>query len=375
MKRSLYLLVGMFLIIDSSHIIFAGRPSRRSSSASSSSSRSSSSSESDHEQDLYKQLEKMGKAAKAIALSLQREIGFKLDLTELRSSLKFEKEDDFNKVFALVPVSNDYQKLVSKLQSYKNKIHQIKYELKTAGKGARHERKDKTIMVVDREEQCWFIRPWDKKSNYDTDDVNFAIDQLDARIDEICIDKTVAWTVLVNMHANVPLVWGGNVPRGDSRSLSWTVPYLIAVDQFKTVGDVHTKSALPLSWGQGKYRNMVSFLFIPPNSKLEFKIGYAKEQTDSVYLYDRTGYGVQMRLKSIPAGTIVVTNPLVNSEQKKRSKEYKKLDLQQNLQHALDVFNQSNERKDLKLSELSLGELTQKSYTDIDSFLNTLGAK
>lgn len=344
------------------------RSSGSSSRSSAVSSQSSSASDSDHEQELLTKLDLMRQRARQTAkqikiLLVRRQVkmeGIHID------ALTFQQDEDFTTLFNAVPPRREYAEVIELLDRQIKEIHQLKRELKGAVKAARSERREHNIMIVAQNEPCWFIRPWDKKSSYDADDVNFTGD-----IQSVDI-TTANWTVLVNMHANVPLIWGGKIPKGENRSYGWAVPYHIAVNAFKETGDVHTKSALPLAWSRGKYRNMVSFLLIPPLSRLTFKIGYAKPQADSTYAFDRLGWGVQMRLKEIPAGTIIITEPLVLEQQLGREKEFKAINLPENLAKALHDFNESDDRNNAHIPEISLNKVIRQKYYDIDGFIRSL---
>jgi hypothetical protein len=120
--------------------------------------------------------------------------------------------------------------------------------------------------------------------------------------------QTTKWTVLVNFHGNM-LLNTSNVFDPKKRTLSWAAPYSIA-SQVYQIGKVHSGLALPVDWSRGKLRKNITLIFIPPNSNISFLIGYAKEQIGADFLDPRSGGGVQMRLKSLPTGTITITLPL-----------------------------------------------------------------
>lgn len=250
-----------------------------------------------------------------------------------------------------------------------NQTHRLQRELALNKPKAEQDRfLNQSIRIAEEPVNCWFIRPWDGKNSYDVDDVNFTETPKNERL------KSKRWVVLVNMHSNVPVIFGGAFPKGPSRSYAWAVPYGIAVKQFSDLGSVHSLSALPLDWSGGGYRQLVSFLLVPPGTPMEFKIGYAKEQVEKDFEkvkieYDRSGFGVQMRLKYIPKGTIIITGRLVSKQQIKRAKEQKRIDIERSFKIALDKFNASAVRKESELPVLSKDMINEAFYDNIENFL------
>ena len=121
--------------------------------------------------------------------------------------------------------------------------------------------------------------------------------------------------VLVNVHDGKlelylgPQESGVFIP-GKHRSLSWAVPYENA-RHLHTQEDVHHASALPLDWSAGKHRSKVTFMVVPEGATIEYKIGSAAPQEGSRDPF-RSGGGVQMRLKGVPKGTMLLTKNLID---------------------------------------------------------------
>ncbi len=160
------------------------------------------------------------------------------------------------------------------------------------------------------------------QSYYDLDDVNFIEDSISS-FEGITKD----WVVLVNIHSNMPLNLT-NRYQPKMRTLSWVTPFWFAKNHFSRLGYAHDKLALPKDWSKSQYRKQISFILVPPQTELSFKYGFAKEQKG--YLDERLGTGLQMRLKYLPKGSVVLTGPLLQESQIHLSKEEKRVDIRKN---------------------------------------------
>jgi|GEM_PF-1811423 len=151
---------------------------------------------------------------------------------------------------------------------------------------------------------------------------------------------TKDWFVLVNVHTDMPLNVT-NVFDRDKRTLKWGSPFENARVNFFKIGDPHQQSALVRDWTQGKHRRNVSFVFIPPNTQVEYIIGYASPQEGAEFR-DQAGGGMQMRLKSLPAGTIVLDSKLVGEQQLGKSVSQKSFSLDKLLINAIKSYNRAH---------------------------------
>ena len=129
--------------------------------------------------------------------------------------------------------------------------------------------------------------------------------------------KTIRpYTVFINIHdgsfAQTTPVWTSKV----KRTFQWEVPYEQALRQaMSALHHSHEQSALLISWTGRKTRQYISFVIIPKNTQMEFKIGYAAPQSGVAQTYSnlstetefRPGGGMQIRLKYLPKGTIILT--------------------------------------------------------------------
>ncbi|MBM3468691.1 MAG: hypothetical protein FJX71_04595 [Alphaproteobacteria bacterium] len=157
-------------------------------------------------------------------------------------------------------------------------------------------------------------------------------------------------TVLVNIHSGSPLNISSTYKPG-MRTLSWATPYEAALRQaMSALSHAHDQSALLTSWTGNKLRTFVSFVIIPKGIDMEFKIGYASPQAsrrdDKSVTESRPGGGMQMRLKYLPAGTIVLTEPLIMTPKAKGKGTYS---LKKILETAIQNYNTINPKQ--KLSE------------------------
>lgn len=176
--------------------------------------------------------------------------------------------------------------------------------------------------------------------NFDADDVNFM-----PGLHYVMGKTKREATVLVNIHDGSPLNISSTYKKG-TRTLSWATPYEAALSQaMSSVSHAHNQSALLTSWTGHKERTFVSFIIIPKDTEMEFKIGYAAPQTatrsykDSNYKDNpesRPGGGMQMRLNSLPAGAIVLTESLVTSSKTQGKANYS---LEKIFKTALENYN------------------------------------
>jgi hypothetical protein len=114
---------------------------------------------------------------------------------------------------------------------------------------------------------------------------------------------------------------------------------------------VHDALALPLSWTNNHTREMATFIFIPPNEELTFKISYALPQND---LFDpRAGGSIQIRLKGIPSSSILVTVPKEYYRKKnKTSTKEKQINFDLTYQSALKLFQDKTGLKDDEIKQI-----------------------
>jgi hypothetical protein len=179
------------------------------------------------------------------------------------------------------------------------------------------------------------------------------------------------WVVLVNTHTTAPLFYGEAISgqwNKTFRSLMWAAPYQVAAPCMKSIENVHQSLALPLTWSDEKHRGFVTFILIPPDSIITYKIGNAKEQKDIKTGEERWGGGIQMRLKGLPAGTILLTEPLFNENKPQaEGKGRKKIDFQGLLVDAIRNYN--DQRGDnQKLVSLGLADIENQTCSDYDWF-------
>jgi hypothetical protein len=152
------------------------------------------------------------------------------------------------------------------------------------------------------------------------------------------------WIVLANTHIEDELHLGdavsGRFVPGKHRSLKWAVPYQLIAPCMKNVEDIHNSLALPLEWSSKKHRAFVTFILVPKNASLTYKIGIASEQKENAGKV-RYGGGVQMRLQGLPVGTILLTEPIYDEQKKDLSatKGEKKVNFQEKLLEAIKNFN------------------------------------
>ena len=141
-------------------------------------------------------------------------------------------------------------------------------------------------------------------------------------------EATKKWLVLVNIHhPDVPLnTTNAYVP--GTRTLQWATPLSYAASRLNKANRGHDLLALPKDWSRGQLRSRVTFIFIPPKTKMSFYIGYASPQTDTTLLDPRSGGGVQMRLRFVPAGAIVMETALLQKSSKRsQSRDQHPIDL------------------------------------------------
>ena len=170
------------------------------------------------------------------------------------------------------------------------------------------------------------VKPIDYAWGYDQDDANF-----EQGLPIIEVDRSSEkWMVLVNFHGPAPLNIS-SVFDPSKRTLSWTVPLGYASYEFAHVGRIHDQLALLRAWTGGKYRKYASFIFIPPGNRTRFKIGVAAPQEN---IEKRWGGGVQMRMRSLPEGAIIVSLPLLEED---KSGHSKKIDLYARAKKAIQI--------------------------------------
>ena len=179
----------------------------------------------------------------------------------------------------------------------------------------------------------------DYSYGYEEDKTNF----VEGLIDEE--GETKDFLVLVNMHTDMPLNTT-NEYNPKKRTLKWGLPYENAYYNLFRTQDAHKNSALLREWTSGGFREKVSFVIIPPEKKIAFAIGYAKEQSGQKYGKEE-GYGMQMRLKNLPEGTIVITTNLVIKDQKNKPKRSKSFSLKKLLDKGIEEYNQNNQGWDI----------------------------
>lgn len=191
------------------------------------------------------------------------------------------------------------------------------------------------------------------------------------------------WLVLVNFHGNSDVNYYKEFDPErdkDKRSLSWGTPFIWGAKYLKTIGDIHKYLALPLSWSGHKARGNVSIILIPKESHVKFMIGYAGSQQTFIKGTEvqdsREGYGMQIRWKYLPAGSIILTVPFnqfaLHDRSSKRAvvagKESKKIDLRNLLQQVLERYVPDEEDEDPLTSEVIKRILELN-----DNILNELG--
>jgi len=171
-------------------------------------------------------------------------------------------------------------------------------------------------------------------------DYSYAYDKERAKFEpglKNVIGKTSrTYTVLVNFHEgntlNLTSLYDPN-----KRTLIWGVPYQIALNQAMSMAEhAHDQSALLTSWSSGNLRGFISFVIIPQDTEMQFLIGAASPQNDA--LEYRPGQGMQIRLKYLPKGTIVLTQDLA----KVQKGEKETLDLHGILEDLVTKFNDQN---------------------------------
>lgn len=173
--------------------------------------------------------------------------------------------------------------------------------------------------------------------NYDADDKNFLPGLLSEK------GKTIRdYTVFINIHNGSLLNLSSKYVRG-TRTLSWATPYEAALRQaMSAIKHPHEQSALLTAWTNKQLRTYISFVIIPKGTEMEFKIGYASPQRSSEEGYAqefREGGGMQLRLKYLPAGTIVLTESLSEGD---IIHEKSTFNLYNIFNQALNNFNNAN---------------------------------
>lgn len=205
----------------------------------------------------------------------------------------------------------------------------------------------------------------DLTRNYDADDANFMPGL-------IAFKGTTKrkYSVFVNIHGGGELQTGAWIPGKTKRSLTWLVPYEQALIQAMShTQHAHQQSALLTSWSGHTVRNFVSFVIIPQDTLMEFKIGYASPQASKKAKEVRPGGGMQIRLKYVPKGTIVLTEQLTAGDQ---SKTYEKgtgkkgkqtFNLPNLLKSAIENYNSTSTNKlPADLIHSDLGITNEKDY-------------
>lgn len=166
---------------------------------------------------------------------------------------------------------------------------------------------------------------------YENDRVNFEGNYLEAR------GETKDWFVLVNVHSKMDLNLTNQFDP-NKRTLKWATPYENANHTMYKLGDPHSQSALLRDWTGGKFRGEVSFILIPPHKMVEYTIGYAKPQEGGKF-NSESGYGLQLRFKNLPEGTIVLDTPLITERQHGKAKAQKTFSLKKLLSSAIESYN------------------------------------
>ncbi len=181
---------------------------------------------------------------------------------------------------------------------------------------------------------------------YDDDAKNFSADSLQ----EVKEVFTKEWLIFVNIHGSAPLNVT-SIYKQDYRTLSWVTPLKWATNSINSLNAPHEKLALLKEWSNHKYRKYITFIFIPPHTSMSFKIGLAAPQA-GVKEY-RNGYGVQIRLKSLPTKSIVCTLPLLRTSQLSLSKSEKKIKMIPLIKEAIHSINQLDKAISLGMDSLS----------------------
>lgn len=213
------------------------------------------------------------------------------------------------------------------------------------------------------------MEPINYDYGYNEDDINF-LEGISLPIKNRNV-TTKKWTTLINIHGDDKNLWLGKNISGPfnpkkNRSLSWATSYEIGAHFFKHQESIHDSLALPLTWSSGKHRNYITFIVLPPHSNIEFKIGLAKEQIQDD---KRQGGTVQMRLKYLPKGTILLTSPILEPIKHLRDqKGYKKIHLNLIFKTAIQEFNKEN----IKKIPLSITDILyqENNSTAFDLFLD-----
>jgi hypothetical protein len=155
------------------------------------------------------------------------------------------------------------------------------------------------------------------------------------------VGTTRDWFVLINVHDDRPINLT-NVFSPDKNQLPWGTPYENALFNMKatTKGGIHDLSALLSGWtntAPGQLRGRVSFILVPPGSPMEFAIGTASPQEGKEF---RPGQGMQMRLKGLPAGVIILDQEInAKPTRKGGSEEKASFGLQPMLEKAITDYN------------------------------------
>ncbi len=185
--------------------------------------------------------------------------------------------------------------------------------------------------------------PLDTSRDYPTDDNCFVqdTDPLTGALMPITpnVMTTQNWVVLVNTHTSDLLYESGTFDRKRHRSLNWAAPYDFSTKYLKNQENIHESLALPLDWSRGDLRSYVTFIVLQPRTQLEFKIGYVKPAVSGAD--SRMGHGVQVRLKGLPAGTILLTMPLFGENKKDlaKSKGHRNINLISLFKQAIEEYN------------------------------------
>jgi hypothetical protein len=136
--------------------------------------------------------------------------------------------------------------------------------------------------------------------NFDHDSVNFTGTHYGYKA------VTDKWLVLVNFHGEAELNTS-NTYDPNKRTLQWGAPYSYAAKHIHDFTAIHEKLALLKAWSQGKAREFVTFVLVPPRSEIFFKFGIAGTQIDQTTQERQEGGGKQLRLLNVPIGTICIS--------------------------------------------------------------------
>lgn len=189
-----------------------------------------------------------------------------------------------------------------------------------------------------------------------------------------------SWTTITNFHGTAELNTENTFTPG-ARTLSWANPFEYTRYLFTNLSDAHNYSALLLDWGirpnikaseRHYYRDHATFMIIPPKKEITFLIGFAAPQVERD---NRTGGGVQIRLKNLPAQTITVQAKLQleQSTSMDGSKAVKIFDFEKVYNTAmqdLEDYLDSPESNGLTIPQ-SVFTQEHKVYSTASEFFNT----